>query len=94
MSEPEQKCENNCAVFKQNYTEKLLITFKLAYSCCFGLGGNLDFPDFSKFFYNIDYSSSNIKYEGKELYAEKINKSVRYCFCRRSKMSQEKKLNK
>ena len=42
MSEPEQKCENN-AVFKQNYTAKLLITFKMAYSCCFSLGGNLDF---------------------------------------------------
>ena len=53
MSEPEQKCENN-AVFKQNYTAKLLITFKMAYSCCFSLGGNLDFPDFlQKRFYNI-----------------------------------------
>ena len=30
MSEPEQKCENN-AVFKQNYTAKLLITFKMAF---------------------------------------------------------------
>ena len=45
MSEPEQKCENN-AVFKQNYTAKLLITFKMAYSCCFSLGGNVDFLDF------------------------------------------------
>ena len=47
MFEPEQKCENN-AVFKQNYTAKLLITFKMAYSCCFSLGGNLDFLDFLK----------------------------------------------
>ena len=55
MSEPEQKCENN-AVFKQNYTAKLLITFKMAYSCCFSLGGNLDFLDFlQKKFYNINY---------------------------------------
>ena len=30
MSEPEQNCENN-AVFKQNYTAKLLITFKMAF---------------------------------------------------------------
>ena len=45
MSEPAQKCENN-AIFKQNYAQKLLFAFKMAYSCCFGLGRNLDFPDF------------------------------------------------
>ena len=28
---------------KQNYTLKLLIPFKMAYSCCFGLRGNLEF---------------------------------------------------
>ena len=50
MSEPEQKCEKN-PVFKQNYTAKLLITFKMANSCCFSLGGNLDF--LQKQFYNI-----------------------------------------
>ena len=38
MSEPQQKSENN-PVFKQNYTAKLLNTFKMAYSCCFSLGG-------------------------------------------------------
>ena len=45
MSEPALKCENN-ASFKQIYTVKLLITFKMAYSCCFSLGGNVDFSDF------------------------------------------------
>ena len=45
MSEPSQKCENN-AIFKQNYTKKLLISFKISYSCCFGFRGNLEFPDF------------------------------------------------
>ena len=45
MSEPALKCENN-AFFKQNYTLKLFIAFKISYPCCFGLRGNLDFPDF------------------------------------------------
>ena len=45
MSEPAQKCVNN-AIFKQNYAQKLFITFKMTYYCCFGLRGNLDFPDF------------------------------------------------
>ena len=55
MSEPAQKCENY-AIFKQNYTLKLFVAFKMAYSCCFSLGGNLDFLDFlQKKFYNIDY---------------------------------------
>ena len=40
MSEPALKCENN-AIFKQNYTPKLCISFKISYSCCFGLRGNL-----------------------------------------------------
>ena len=55
MSEPALKCENN-AIFKQNYTQKLFIAFKISYSCCFGFRGNLEFPDFlQKKFYNIDY---------------------------------------
>ena len=57
MSEPAQKCENY-AIFKQNYTLKLFVAFKMAYSCCFSLGGNLDFPEFlQKKFYNINYCS-------------------------------------
>ena len=35
MSEPEQKCGNNIAISNQNYTIKLFIAFKIAYSCCF-----------------------------------------------------------
>ena len=36
MCEPALKCENN-AIFKQNYTQKLFIALKKAYSCSFGL---------------------------------------------------------
>ena len=55
MSEPALKCENN-ASFKQINTLKLFIAFKMAYSCCFRFGGNLDFPEFfQKKFYNINY---------------------------------------
>ena len=49
------KCENN-AIFKQIYTRKLLIAFKMAYSCCLNLGGNLEFQEFlQNKFYNINY---------------------------------------
>ena len=49
------KCENN-AIFKQIYTKKLFIAFKMAYFCWFSLRGNLDFPEFlQKKFYNINY---------------------------------------
>ena len=44
MSEPSLKCENN-ASFKYNYTLKLFITSKMAYSCCYIQGRNLHFPD-------------------------------------------------
>ena len=55
MPEPALKCENN-ASFKQIYNLKLLIAFKMAYSCCFSLRGNLDFPEFlQKKFYDINY---------------------------------------
>ena len=43
MFEPALKCQDN-AIFKLNYSLKLFI--KIAYSCCFSLGGNQDFPDF------------------------------------------------
>ena len=45
MFEPALKCQHN-AIFRQNYSLKLFITFEMAYSCCLSLGGNLDFPDF------------------------------------------------
>ena len=45
MSEPIQKYENY-AIFKQNNTLELFIALKIAYSCCFGSRGNLDFPGF------------------------------------------------
>ena len=45
----------------------LFIAFKMAYSFCFGLRGNLDFPDFlQKQFYNINYRSKKKK-KGDEL---------------------------
>ena len=55
MSESALKYENN-ASFKQIYTLKLFIAFKMANSCCFSFGGNLDFPEFlQKKFYDINY---------------------------------------
>ena len=33
------------AILEQNYTLELLIALEMAYSCCLGLRGNLDFPD-------------------------------------------------
>ena len=45
MLEPALKCENN-AIFKQIYNIEQLIAFDMAYSCCFSLGGNLDFLEF------------------------------------------------
>ena len=46
MSESTLKCESNEAIFKQNYPLELFIALKMAYCCCSGLRGNLDFPDF------------------------------------------------
>ena len=46
MSELALKCETNCAILKQNQTAKLLIGFKLAYSCCLSLKGSPDFQYF------------------------------------------------
>ena len=55
MSEPALECENN-AIFKQNYAQKLFVSFKISYSCRFSLRENLDIPDFlQKKFYNINY---------------------------------------
>jgi len=34
--------------FQLNYTQTLFIGSKMAYSCCFSLGGKLDFLDSSK----------------------------------------------
>ena len=45
MEEPTIFFGNN-AIFKQNNAQKLFITFKMAYYCCFGSTGNLVFPDF------------------------------------------------
>ena len=61
MSKLALKCVNN-AIFKQIYTLKLLIAFKMAYSCCFSSGGNLDFLEFlQKKFYNINYWCSYLR---------------------------------
>ena len=43
MSELALKRENNVS-FKEIYTQKQFIAFKMAYSCCFSFKGNLDFP--------------------------------------------------
>ena len=49
MSETAEKCEN-IAIFKQIYTLKLFIAFKMTYYCCFSLGGNQDFQFLKKNF--------------------------------------------
>ena len=33
-------------IFKQNYTIKLFVSYKISYYCCFGFRGNLEFQDF------------------------------------------------
>ena len=72
MSEPALKCEN--AWFKQIFTLKLFIAFKMAYSCCFSFGGNLDFPEFlQKNIYNINYWKSGITIKKRALLA------LKYC---------------
>ena len=45
MIESEQKRTKQC-YFQLNYIETLFICCKRVYSCCFSLGGNLDFLDF------------------------------------------------
>ena len=58
------------AIFKLNYTSKLFIIFKTAYSCCFNLRENPVIRDFlQKKFYNINYwrrrlSCSGHQYSG------------------------------
>ena len=42
---PALKCENS-AIFMQNYSQKLFIAFKIAYSWCFSFRGNLAFRNF------------------------------------------------
>ena len=55
-------------MLKQCYTQAKLysitvIAFKMAYSCCFGLRVNLDFPDFhQKTFNNLNYRGQKRKF--------------------------------
>ena len=47
------------AIFKQNYTLKLFIAFKMACSCWFSFRANLDFSEFlQKKFYNFNNRST------------------------------------
>ena len=51
--------------FKQIYTLKLFIAFKMAYSCCFSLVGNLAFPELlKKSFITSNTESAKMEYEG------------------------------
>ena len=45
MIEPCTKTLKQC-YFQLNYIQTLFICSKMVYSCCFSLGGNLDFLDF------------------------------------------------
>ena len=57
MIEPAQNRLKQCC-FQLNYIQTLFICSKMVYSCCFSLGGNLDFIDFpQKMFYNINHRS-------------------------------------
>ena len=57
-----KKCENNATIFKQNYTLKLFIAFKMAFTCYFSW--NRVKARFSRFppkmFFNIDYSKEKV----------------------------------
>ena len=60
------KMWKHCAIFNQIYTLKLYIAFKMAYSCCFSLGGNIDFPEFlQKSFITSTTGETHLLYEGK-----------------------------
>ena len=48
MSKPALKWQNNCAILKQNYTLKLFVAFKMAYSCYLSLGEIAIFQNSSK----------------------------------------------
>ena len=43
------------------FLAKLFIAFKIVYSCCFSLGGNLDFPEFLQKSFYINYRAKNSK---------------------------------
>ena len=50
-----------------NCNLRLMIPFKMDYSCCFSLGGIVDFLDFfQKKFYNNDYSTYILGLEVKQ----------------------------
>ena len=73
MSEPSQKCKNY-AIFKQNYTLELFAALKMAYSCCSGLRGNLDFLDFlQKNFYNINSRGEKVLTEFGQIKTERVS---------------------
>ena len=56
MIEPSQNVKT--MLFPAKRIQTLFICSKMAYSCCFSLGGNLDFLDFlQNKFYNIGYWS-------------------------------------
>ena len=87
MSEPALK-----SIFKPNYAQKLFIALRMVYSFCFGLRGNLDFPDFlQKKFYNINYRSKTLakifcyryRFRGKVVYFLNI-----YRICSRQSKSE------
>ena len=48
-------------IFNQNYAQKLFIAFKMAYSCCFGLRGNINFPDFLQNFFITSTTGTKIR---------------------------------
>lgn len=58
MTGPTLKC-NAILYFENKYTLKLIITFEMAYLCCFSNGGNLEIQILSKKLYNTNYKSAS-----------------------------------
>ena len=55
-------------------TQKLFISFKIYFSCCFGFRGNLEFPDLlQKKFYNINFWSHCYLHDGEEVDREEVD---------------------
>ena len=66
ISEPAQKCENNCAILSKTILFYGLLLLKWPILAVSAWGGNLDFPEFlQKKFYNINYRSVNTYHRGK-----------------------------
>ena len=73
MYEPALKCKNNVAKFTQNFTLKLLTTFKMVQFLLFQLRGKSRFSRFpQKMFHNIDYWSKQPQHRQIDICVEDV----------------------